>query len=584
MKKILFFAVICILLLTGCSEEKQETDSMFTDRDMEIGYDEETAEKIQLDGNTAISSCEAVEVSESCITITDEGTYLISGTLDNGTIIVDADDTDKLHIVFDDVNITSETFAAMYIRQADKVFVTTAPDSKNYLSSSGEFTAIDDNNVDATMFSKSDLTLNGTGSLTVNSSKGHGIVSKDDLVLTSGTYDITAEKQGISGKDSVRIAQGQYTITSKKDGIHSENSEDETLGFVYIADGDIKVNSVGDGISASLYTQIVDGTYTINAHGESNSSSTQQDSSIKGIKAGKSLIIENGTFNIDSDDDSIHSNGDVNINNGSFEIASGDDGIHADNAVVIDGGKINIAKSYEGIEGLSIDINNGEVNVIADDDGLNAAGGNDSSGFGGFGGDQFRVTEGAYINISGGKVYIDASGDGIDSNGDLSISGGETYVCGPTDGGNGSLDYNGEATISGGVFAAAGSSGMAQNFGENSTQGAIMFTVGSCKSGDTISLKDDNGGELISWQPSKKYESVIVSCPQIKKDDVYTLMAGDFTKDITMDSLIYNAGGGMGNMGGMKAPGGMQTPPDNNKGPAGRDPLGGPGGEPPIQN
>lgn len=156
------------------------------------------------------------------MTITEKGTYILSGSLSDGMVIVDAEDTDKIQLVLDDVSISNSQSAALYIRSADKVFVTTAAGTENELINLGTYIAIDENNIDAAVFSKSDLTLNGEGILTVTAQEGHGIVSKDDLVFTSGDYTITSAKHGISGKDSVRIANGSYKIISGKDGIHGE--------------------------------------------------------------------------------------------------------------------------------------------------------------------------------------------------------------------------------------------------------------------------------------------------------------------------------------------------------------------------
>ncbi len=499
-RRFLVLFLITALLLSGCSASEGtvseetasgsdstdaketaavttvvDTSEMFTNRDLDGSYDEEDSAHIELDGDSATADTNAVTISGSTVMITDEGTYILSGTLTDGMIIVNADDADKVQIVLDGVDITSSTSAAIYVLEADKVFVTLAADSENKLANGGEYVDIDENNIDAVIFSKSDLTLNGAGALTITAAAGHGIVSKDDLVLTGGTYTITAASHGLSGKDSVRIADGTYAITSGKDGIHAENADDESLGFLYIADG-------------------------------------------------------------------------------TFAIASEDDGIHANSAVTIAGGTLDITESYEGIEGLSIDITGGAITVVASDDGLNAAGGTDSSGFGGKGGDIFSAEEGAYIRIAGGTLYVNASGDGIDSNGDLYVSGGETYVSGPTDSANGALDYAGDAAISGGIFLAAGSSGMAQNFGSSSTQGVMMVTVGSVSAGSTVTLCDSDGTVLVSWQPDKAYSSVVISCPEIVTGSTYTLTAGSYSTEITMDSLVYGSGSGMG--GGAGAMGG----------------------------
>lgn len=556
--------------VSAASTPDVSASDMFTDRDMEIGYDEETSAKITLSGESASCDSDAVQISGGTVTITDEGTYILSGTLNDGTIVVNAGDTDKVQLVLDGVDITSSTSAAIYVLEADKVFITTTSGSNNVLTNGGEYVAIDDNNIDAVVFSKSDLTLNGEGTLKITAGAGHGIVSKDDLMFTSGSYEITAASHGISGKDSVRIANGTYRITSGKDGIHAENADDTSLGFLYIGGGNFEITAEGDGLSASTYLLIEDGEFVIEAGGGSENAPAQSSNqnfargdfnqttdasaddstSTKGIKATTELTVKAGTFTIDSADDTLHSNGNLTINGGSFQLASGDDGIHADSAVIINDGTIEISKSYEGIEGLTIDINGGNIDLVSSDDGLNAAGGNDSSGFGGRGGDVFAETEGAYIHINGGKVYIDASGDGIDSNGSLTVTGGETYVSGPTDSGNGALDYAGDATISGGIFIATGSAGMAQNFGSTSTQGVIMVSVDSGSAGSSIILSDSNGNEIMSWQAEKDYTSVIVSCPEITQGATYTLTAGDNSVQVTMDSLVYGAGGTRGGMGG----------------------------------
>lgn len=463
---------------TNSEQSVAEIDpsEMFTDRDMEIGYDEETGVRITVSDNGSSCDSKNVNIKDNVVTITDEGTYILSGTLDDGRVVVNVGDKDKVQLVLNNVKINSSTSAPIYVLNADKVFITTVSESENELSNGGKYEAVDENNIDSVIFAKTDLTLNGAGTLTIKADAGHGIVSKDDLVLASGTYKITAASHGISGKNSVRIANGTYTVVSGKDGIHAENADDTSLGFLYIADG-------------------------------------------------------------------------------TFDITAGDDGMHAASALSIQDGSINITKCYEGIEGLSIDISGGEIHLVAGDDGLNAAGGNDSSGFGGRGGDMFAATEGASITISGGKIYINSSGDGVDSNGSLTVSGGETYVSGSANSGNGALDYNGEAVISGGVFLAAGASGMAQNFGASSTQGTMMVPVDNGTAGSEVSLSDSDGKELLSWKPENAYTSVLLSCPEIKQGSTYTLTADGKATEITMDSLVYGTGSGAGGKGAGKGGG-----------------------------
>lgn len=457
------------------STTEASTGDMFTERDMEIGYDEEASAHITLSGDSASSDTDAVQISGSTVTITEKGTYLLSGTLDDGMIVVNAADTDKVQLVLDNVQITSSTSAAIYVLQADKVFLTTAADSENTLANGGEYVAIDDNNIDSVIFSKADLTLNGAGTLTISAAAGHGIVSKDDLVLTSGTYSITAASHGISGKDSVRIAGGSYTITAEKDGIHAENTDNSSLGFLYIAGGTFTIAADGDGMSAGAYLQIQDGTFTITT-GEGSASvtmssssaptqkdalpvkvitteATEEDSSVsqKGIKSDSTITIADGSFVTDTADDSIHAGGDILITGGEFDLESGDDAIHSDAAVTIQGGTFAISYCYEGIEGISLTIDDGTFTITSVDDGLNAAGGADSSGFGGGQPQQesFSGDSDSFITINGGSFVIVSDGDCIDSNGALTINGGTLdLTCSGS--GNTALDCDGTYTNNGG--------------------------------------------------------------------------------------------------------------------------------------
>lgn len=447
---------------------------MFTDNDLEIEYDEEASAKITLSGDSASSDSDAVQISDSTVTITDEGTYILSGTLHNGMIVVNAEDTDKVRLVLNGADITNSTSAAIYILEADKVFITTASGTENTLGNGGEYVAIDDNNIDAVVFSKSDLTLNGAGTLAINASAGHGVVSKDDLVLTSGTYDITAANHGLSGKDSVRIASGTYTITSGKDGIHAENADDTSMGFLYIAGGTFTIMADGDGISSSAYLQIEDGSFTITT-GEGSASavmttdavdfgqrgglqnqttdtSTEDDSiSQKGVKATGAITIAGGTFVTDTVDDSLHSNSDILISHGVFELKSGDDTIHADATVHLQNGDFTVAYCYEGIEGLSVTIDDGTFDITSVDDGINAGGGIDSSGFGGGRPhhETFSASSDNFITINGGNLVIVSTGDCIDSNGALTVNSGTlNLTCNGS--GNTALDCDGNYANNGG--------------------------------------------------------------------------------------------------------------------------------------
>lgn len=475
------------------SDAAIDITDMFTKRDLAGNYDESEAVKITLSGKTAACNSSNVQIEDGVVTIKAAGVYVLSGTLTDGTIVVDAGDDDKVQLVLDGVSIMAADYAAIYAKNADKVFVTLAEGAGNSLTVSGDYVQTDDNNVDAVIFAKCDLTLNGTGSLTVKDNTGHGIVSKDDLVVTGGTYTIYSQDHCLNGKDSVRIADGTFNLSCDEDGIHAGN-DDQQDGYVYIEGGDIN-------------------------------------------------------------------------------ISVGDDAIHAEGLLIITGGDIDVSKSCEGVEGDKILVTGGDIDVISSDDGFNAAGGSSGSGdnhdgFGGgpgMGGVDMDADNDAYILITGGTININANGDGIDSNGCIGITGGSVYVLGPSDNGNGAMDYGICAAITGGEIVAVGGSGMAQGFGDESTQCSALVNFDEwVDAGETITLTDSDGKEVLSYKADKKFNSVVISTSDMKQGDNYTLTVGDQNSTFTLDDITYSEGsGGMQRPGGNLDNGGMQKPGGN---------------------
>lgn len=607
-----------------------DTDEMFTDRDFEVGYSDCVTITLSDQGTTVSGG--GVRVDGNTVTIAQEGAYLVTGTLSDGQILVDAPETAKIQLVLSGADISCSSSAAIYLKQANKVFLTLDNGTQNTLAVTGDYVQTDGNSVNAAVFSKCDLTMNGTGTLNIRAAYGHGVVSKDDLAVTSGTYVIEAAGHGLCGKDSVRIAGGDFTITAGKDGVHAENNDDASLGFVYLADGSFDITADGDGISAGTTLTALNGTYNISAGGGSANAAAHSDggfpgggfgqtggpggtkpdgsppsgtgtipsaggeaaptapqntggdavvttapnnstadadatpaepaatedaASTKGIKAGGNLCLAGGEFTVDSADDAVHSNAQLSLLGGTFSLASGDDGIHADALTSISGGTVRISKSYEGIEGAAISISGGEISVTASDDGLNASGSGDAADAAGQ--DSFEPDDSANITISGGTLTVDASGDGIDSNGTLTVTGGTTYVSGPTDDGNGALDYGGSATVTGGILIAAGSSGMAVGFGSDSTQGAILYQLSaSQEAGTAVTLKDSSGSVLAQYTPTKPYQSVVITAPGIASGGSYTLTAGTESAAVELSSATYsNAQSGSG-FGGGRGQGGQR--------------------------
>lgn len=341
------------------------SSDLFSERDLSAAYDDETI-TVQLTGSGAAADSDKVTVSGTNVVISGAGTYLISGTLENGSIIVDAGKDDKVQLVLSGASIHSETYAAIYVKQADKVFITLKAGTDNTLSNGGAFTQQDENNVDAVIFSKDDVTLNGTGSLTVTSPAGHGIVGKDEVTITGGVYKITAAKCVIRANDSIAIADGTFTFTAGTDGLHAENDDDETLGNIYITGGTFTVNAKDDAIHANTLLQIDGGSFDITG--------------AEGLEA-TYIKINDGIISVSASDDGVNAakkssayTPTVEINGGTLTVVMGagdTDGVDSNGNLIITGGTVNVtgnsAFDYDGtvsFTGGTVIINGQQVSTI----------------------------------------------------------------------------------------------------------------------------------------------------------------------------------------------------------------------------
>lgn len=564
-------------------------EDIFTKRDLSGEVEDHVT--VTLSGSDASADGAGVSITDGLVTITEEGTYLLTGTF-NGQIRIAAEDSAKVQLVLSGATITNSGAAAIVAISADKLFLTLADGTENSVCATGELAELEGVSADGAIFTKCDLTVNGSGALSVSCENGHGIVSKDDLKIASGTVRVQSGKQGLSGKDSVSVADGVIEIVSGTDGIHSENSDNTEKGTITILGGTITIEAENDGIDASNTVAVSGGEITITAGGGAESvarsyggwswDSSSAESGGKGVKSDVSVTISGGTLTVDSADDAIHTDGDVLIENGTVALCSGDDGIHADASLTVSGDSVTVTDSYEGLEAADIVIAGGVVDITSSDDGLNAAGGSDGSGSGGFfgGGDPFAAQD-ASITISGGTLTVNADGDGIDSNGSLTVSGGTIYVSGPTNSGNGALDYNGSGVISGGTVIAAGASGMAENFSGTSSQCSMLVSFSTTLSGGTEICVYNAAGELLaSYTPEKSYQCAVISLPTLSVGETYTVTAGGTTQSVTLSSTVYGSGGMGGGM-----PGGDQGGQGGGFGGHGGQGgqgggIGGPGGRP----
>lgn len=523
----------------------------------DYSWDATSEIQITLTGETASASSSSVEIDGGKVTITAGGNYRISGDLAEGQLVVNTTDDTIVRLILDGANITNTTGSPIYVLQADKVILILADGSQNTLTDSASYSAdtTSEDEPNATLFSKVDLSIAGNGSLTINGNYNDGISSKDGLIIAGGTIVVNAIDDGIRGKDYLVIKDGNLTVTTNGGGLKSDNEEDATLGFIEIFQGNLDITAGGDAISAQSQVHIEGGTLTLASGGGSG---TWLDDAIsaKGIKGEVSVIIEDGIFNINSADDAIHSNGDVVINGGTYQIATGDDGMHADTSLTINSGEITIIESYEGIESAIITLNDGNLHINASDDGINIASGMDGSSMdnpffgagnrpqpgtavaGGFGQDSFTDTGNNHLSINGGYVYVNAQGDGIDTNGSVEMTDGIVLVDGPTDNGNGALDYSPTFNISGGILVAAGSAGMAMAPSTSSSQNSLLINVESAlPAGTAIHIEDETGNTVLTFVPAKTFQSIVISSPLIETGKTYSILTGGEVDGEVTDGL-----------------------------------------------
>ncbi|PHV69352.1 dockerin type 1 [Sporanaerobium hydrogeniformans] len=572
-------------VVAGSNEAKASpanpvTEVEYAEEDYYEPWEKDKVSTIILNGQSIEASGTGMTVENNKVTITEAGTYVVSGNLADGSIVINEQHKGIVRLILNGMQIHSSTSAPIYIEEAGKVILSLEEGTQNSLSDGTEyiFAGETTDEPNATLFSKADLTINGTGTLTVKANYNNAIVSKDDLNVMEGILVVNSVDDGIIGKDRVAIKDGQITINAQGDGIKSTNSTDASKGFIAIEGGKFNITAGADGIQAETNIAITGGEFVLETGGGSanapqkvnqnpigrgrqdrpmqqNQASTLEThqattltekvvseeeiaSSAKGLKAVNDMTILGGKFTIDSADDSLHSNNTLTIEGGEMTLASGDDGVHSDTLLTVKGGDINITKSYEGLESADIILSGGNIHVVASDDGINVAGGNDGTS----NGDVFNSTGNNTLTINEGYIVVNASGDGLDANGSIVMTGGTVLVNGPTNNGNGAFDYDGSFDVSGGLLIAAGSAGMMQGISTTSSQAAVLMNFSNTQKANTpISLLDSQGIQIATFAPIKDYQCVLVSSPEIKQGNTYTFSYGGAAEGTVVDGLYKEA-------------------------------------------
>ena len=544
---------------------KTDLDTSWSDSDVSVVFSGKTVTPSVTDG---------IEAANGVLTIRKGGTYVLSGTLEDGRVVVDLTDaSEKVHLVFNGVSVSSGTDAPLSILSADKAVITLAENTENRLSDTaeGDGQTGDAETAKACISSKCDLTVNGTGSLTVSAKGNNGIHCKDDLKIVSGTVQVEAANHGIRGNDSVLINSGIVSVKAGGDGIKTSTQDKENKGMIAVWGGDVTVVSGQDGLDAATDLLISGGILEIESGGgtanaephrteggrsQMNGGSTAEQSaeetpSRKGIKAASGLALTGGTITVDAADDAVHTDGAAGIGGSTvLTVRSGDDGIHADQQLLIDGeASVTVSESYEGIESREVQIAGGVIRVTASDDGINAAGEIENSqkpientaqqGFGGRGGFGMNGNSTGDLTVSGGYLYVNAGGDGLDSNGDITVTGGTVIVCGPTNDGNGPLDCGDRQNtikVTGGTLMAVGSTGMMDVPEANYIASAEL----NAAAGTLIAVTDADGTVLGILKTPKKAAGIVFSANGMT--DGYSIYSGG-TYDGTLNDDGFGTGG-----------------------------------------
>jgi hypothetical protein len=551
------------------------------DEDVDDSWEEEQTTGILFQESAISVTGDGATVNGNSVTITAAGTYLLSGVMTDGQVLVNADSDAIIRLVLNNLTLTGAESAPLQIQSADKVILILADGTENSITDArpalldvGDGIAEDvtedadeedeteDNTdeVNAAIYSKEDLTITGGGALTVVTTCRHGINCKDDLVISGGTITVRAIGDGMRGRDSVVVQNAGLKIEAGEDGIRSSNSDESGKGNIVIESGSIDITAGRDGIQAASQLVVNGGEIDITAGGGSatvnhstagaqdwrrpGTEQTQTDGTVstKGLKAETAVIINSGSITIDAADDAIHANNLIEIRGGTLLLNTGDDGIHADVRIDIFGGSITIDRSYEGIESAAIYIHDGEIRITASDDAINVAGNNAGAAMFGRPGQNNINQAGSgdrRLEIHGGNIIVDGQGDGIDVNGSILMTGGTVLVHGPTNNMNGALDYDGTFTITGGLLVAAGSAGMAQAPDASSSQYSILVNLSSAIQAETLVHVANNAGEtIVAFYPIRPIQSLVVSSPELKKGDIVTVYTGGTAQTQFVDGLL----------------------------------------------
>ena len=503
------------------SGAKLAEDTHYSAKD--VTWDSYSEVTIDLSNPTAT---DGVTVSDGVITITKAGNYKLTGTYE-GQIKVEATSGDMVRLILNNATITNSTGAAINVVKADEVVIYTASGTTNTVSDGSSYSDTASGSPDAAIYSKSDLTLAGEGTLKVEGKHEEGIHTTDGLVIASGTLEVNAANTGIKGKDYVDILDGTITVTASQDGIKATNDTDGNRGWVRLSGGTVNISAGDDGFKAERVLEISGGTLNITQSNE-------------GIEA-QYINILDGTVNVTSSDDGINASYSTTTTTDSTSTESASTST-TQTAQTTQGNQNSAPQAPSGSAGQAPAGGQAPSGTVGSGTtGQPPAGGGAGGGMGG-GGGTFEVVD-ATINIAGGTVTVNANGDGIDSNGTATLSGGTLIVNGPFTGGNASLDTNGDLLLNGATVTAGNSGDMFEAPSTNSTSGYVKISnVSNLSAGTTVQVADSSGNVVANYKVTNSNTALIlVSSSKITKGQSYTVYTTTDSVDASSTTLASNA-------------------------------------------
>ena len=508
------------------SGEKLDVDTHYSEQDLSWDTSSETA--IDLSNPTAT---DGVTVEDGTLTITKAGTYKLSGEY-QGQIKVETADSDAVRLVLDNANITNSSGAALNVVNADEVILYSASGTTNTISDGADYTATGEDDPDAVVYSKADLTIAGEGTLKVNGNHEDGIHTSDGLVIASGTLEVNAANTGIKGKDYVDILGGTINVTAQQDGIKSTNDTDEGKGWTRLSNGAVTVNAGDDGFKASRVVEISGGSLTV-------------EQSDEGIEA-QYINVSGGDVNVTSADDGMNASLKTSDSESTDSSANTSDTANQQQnsqqqGSLPGGQQSGTSNQQQQGTGQPPAMPGGNAQDGTSQNGTTGTGQPPQGGMPGGGGGTFEVIDAA-INVSG-HVTVNAEGDGIDSNGVTTLSGGTLIVNGPSQGGNAALDTNGDLLLNGATVLSGSTADMFEAPSTNSTSGYLKLTNSSgFEQGSTVQVADSSGKVVANYKVTKSnVQLVLVSSSSIVKGQSYTAYTTTSAVDSNATSLASGA-------------------------------------------